>query len=74
MEGKFNAEGNLYIKRGGTFKYQRCPDQHGGTGCGDWCPRLREPLIGDIETVLNFHCGVSRVGFHWSFTKFTDER
>ncbi len=73
MEGKFSAEGSLFIKRGGAFKYQRCPDQQGGTGCDDWCPRLWEPFIEHGETILRFNCNDS-MSFSWTFDKFTDER
>lgn len=71
MKGKIDIGGLLYIERAGKQKEQYCPEQREDMGCGDWCPKFREPERRSCGGAFLSICGGDR--FH-KFNEFTDER
>jgi hypothetical protein len=74
MKIEIDKNGNLWIERAGKMKTQYCPSvMFDGefVGCGDWCPKFREPHYcqGDMRIEL---CG----GNIWCVNPadFLDER
>jgi len=74
MDGTFDEQGGLVIKRGAREVSQKClhnPDMP----CGDWCPQVSEPIrqenkkLDRKETIIHI-CQ----GRHWKFTGFEDRR
>lgn len=71
MEGKIDAEGSLYIKRGRKLKSMECPWDF-PHGCGDHCPHFGEPNRNDEGVILvRLTCGTFAKLF---FNAFTDDR
>lgn len=75
MEGKFDEDGFLVIKRGVRWVNQHCPMNTGESNCGEHCPLVSEPIrqinkkSERTETVIHI-CQ----GRHWKFTAFEDRR
>jgi len=77
MDGKFNEEGALEIKRAGRWKEQKCFYQcvEYDVACGEHCPQVSEPIrqrndkMERSETIV-YICQ----NRHWKFTSFEDRR
>ena len=68
MEGLIKNDGGLLIKRGDTFKKQKCP--YGHNPCGDWCPLFGEPYSEAYDGIRLDLCNSHGL----KFAELVDER